>query len=128
MRAYISNGTISRSKLSPRTQEEDIFSRYFLAMNLASNRSTSGSHDYIFATMPQFPWYYYPEAAEHMHFNTISVGFHKQASRAGHAIACRIAQSMTDSKDCHDAEEVWHPSWRPPEPTCLGDSLKLLSQ
>lgn len=127
MRAYISNGTISRSKLSPRTQE-DIFSRYFLAVNLASNRSASESRDYIFATMPQFPWYHYPEAAEHMHSNTVFVDFHKQASRAGRAIACRITRPMTDPKDCHDAEEVWHPSWRLPEPTCLGGFLKLLGQ
>jgi hypothetical protein len=82
MRAYISNGTIARTKPPPRTRSEDIFTGDFLTMFSASDRSATEPRDYIFSTMPQFPWYSYPKTADTMPFSDIFADFEEQARLA----------------------------------------------
>ncbi|KAJ9642873.1 hypothetical protein H2199_004394 [Coniosporium tulheliwenetii] len=128
IRAYVDGGTIVRSKPLERDDTEDIHTGTFRAVQLASNRSASKPRDYIFATMPQFPWYHYPAGAEQMSFGDIFVDLYEQASRAGHASACRITRSMTDLEANADPNNAWLSSAQQPEPACLGDFLKLLGQ
>jgi hypothetical protein len=128
MREYISNGTITRNSSGFRTADEDIYTLSFRDMHLASHRCASEPRDYIFATMPQFPWYHYPTGALRMSFSSIFADFHSQAVSAGHPFVCRITRSMTDPEDCLSAEEAWKPSLYQPEPSCLGDFLKLLGK
>jgi hypothetical protein len=128
MQAYLFSGTITREKPAPRGLDEDIYSGHFREMQLYSNRSATEPRDYIFATMPQFPWYHYPADAEVMSFNAIFEDFYQQAKRAGHAFACRITRSMIESAQYRTAEQAWYPSGQQPEPETLGDFFKLLGQ
>lgn len=128
IRAYISQGTITRGATSPRSQDEDIYTDDFHAMNLASNRRATEPRDYVFATMPQFPWYHYPADAEQLSFNAIFQDFCQQSTRTDHLFAYRITRSMTNPAECSNPEVAWLPSNEQPEPKCLGDFLKLLGQ
>lgn len=126
--AYLFSGTITHKKLAPRGLDEDIYSGGFREEQLYSNRSATQPRDYIFATMPQFPWYHYPAEAEHMSFNAIFEDFYKQAKQAGHAFVCRITRSMTELTQNLSTEQAWYPSGQQPEPSALGDFIKLLGQ
>ncbi|KAH7061737.1 hypothetical protein BKA63DRAFT_528087 [Paraphoma chrysanthemicola] len=126
VRAYMSQGTVTRDRRSPRSASNDIYSDNFFFMNLSSSRRATKPRDYMFATMPQFPWYHYPANAETMSFSTIFQDFYNQAIVTGHPFAHRITRSMTSPKDCSSAEEAWLPSNNQPEPKTLGDFLKLL--
>ncbi|RYP42232.1 hypothetical protein DL767_000396 [Monosporascus sp. MG133] len=126
MRAYITGGTVHRSKPPARRLDEDIFSDNFVEYYVASNRAATESRDYIFATMPQFPWYHYPKEAERMLFSEIFSDFYRQAGAAGHGFSSRITQSMTDLQSLADHNDSWVPSKDQPEPKSLGDFLKLL--
>ncbi|RYP53090.1 hypothetical protein DL768_001867 [Monosporascus sp. mg162] len=126
MRAYITGGTVHRSKPPARRFDEDIFSNSFVEYYVASNRVATKSRDYIFATMPQFPWYHYPKEAERMLFSEIFSDFYGQAVAAGHSFSSRITQSMTDLQSLADPNDSWGPSKDQPEPKSLGDFLKLL--
>ena len=128
IRAYMCQGTVTRKVQGPRTRNEDIYSDNFLFMHLASNRRASEPRDYMFATMPQFPWYRYPASAEKMSFNSIFQDFYTQATKSGHAFAHRITRSMTEPADRCSSQDAWLPSTRQPEPKRLGDFLKLLGQ
>ena len=126
LQAYVHRKTVRRSKPAPCTQLDDIYSIGFFQMaHLASQRSASKPRDYVFATMPQFPWYHYPITAESMTFSDIFVDLHGQATRSRHAFASRITASMTDP-NATDSQHAWLPSSDQPEPECLGDFLKLL--
>jgi hypothetical protein len=126
IRAYVDGGTIERPRPPERDATEDINTGMFREIQLSSNRCATMPRDYIFATMPQFPWYHYPLEAEQMEFSDIFMDLYKQASRAGHAFTCRIIRSMTDPKA--SPENAWLPSLEQPGPGCLGDFLKLLGQ
>ncbi|RYP92625.1 hypothetical protein DL770_001267 [Monosporascus sp. CRB-9-2] len=126
MRAYIMGGTVHRGKPLARPLNEDIFSDNFVEYYVASNRAATESRDYIFATMPQFPWYHYPKDAERMLFSEIFSDFYGQAAAAGHSFSGRITQSMTDLQSLADPNDSWGPSKEQPEPKSLGDFLKLL--
>jgi hypothetical protein len=128
MRAYLFSCTITREKRPPRRLDEDIYSDYFREMQLYSNRSATEPRDYIFATMPQFPWYHYPREAEQMSFNSIFKDFYEKAKGAGHAFACRFTRSMTEPEQNLTVGEAWYPSGQQPEPETLGDFFKLLGQ
>ncbi|KAH7081916.1 hypothetical protein BKA63DRAFT_222958 [Paraphoma chrysanthemicola] len=127
MKVYMSGGTVYRKKQPPRRVDEDIFSSdLFFEFHKSSMRAATEPRDYIFATMPQFPWYHYPENAKNMSFNDIFADFHRQATVAGHDFAPRITKSMTHAERGTTQEEAWYPSTAQPEPRHLGDFLKLL--
>jgi len=126
IRAYVQGGIISRPKPPPRDDTEDIHTGIFRMVQLASNRRASMPRDYIFATMPQFPWYHYPVKAEKMPFSAIFVDLHVQAVRNGHSFAPRITRSMIEKDYSGTNDDAWLPSKEQPEPKCLGDFLKLL--
>lgn len=75
--------------------------------------------------MPQFPWYHDPANAEHMSLDHVFLELYEQASRTKHPLACRMTQSMTDSKACLEPGKAWLSSEQQPESACLGDFLKL---
>ena len=62
-----------------------------------------------------------------MPFNDIFLDLYNQASRTSHAFTSRFLASMTDPH-AKDIEQAWKPSVLQPEPTCLGDFLKMLGQ
>ncbi|KAF2741523.1 hypothetical protein EJ04DRAFT_5846 [Polyplosphaeria fusca] len=126
--AYASQGTIRRPKPPVKAESECLHTDDFCLIHQASNRSATMPRDYVFATMPQFPWYQYPQDAAMLSFSDIFVDLHDQASRNGFPFACRFRQSMMHSKHWEKTSTLnaWLPSKRQPEPTCLGDFLKLL--
>ncbi|KAH7371669.1 hypothetical protein BKA66DRAFT_469263 [Pyrenochaeta sp. MPI-SDFR-AT-0127] len=82
--------------------------------------------DYIFATMPPFPWYKYPQKkAIGMSFGEIYLDLYEQAARSGHAFTCRFTRSMLEP-ECTDGIDGWLPSKHLPSPTTLGDYMKLI--
>ena len=82
--------------------------------------------DYIFATMPQFPWYKNPrKGAINMVFGEIYMDLYQQSAKAGHAFTCRFTRSMF-SREENDVIDGWLPSQHQPSPRCLGDFLKLM--
>ena len=90
-----------------------------------SSRTASEPRDFIFATMPQFPWYHYPTDAENLHFGNIFHDLYEQAFRFEHAFAFKFTRSMTHptspGNPCAASKDQ-------PWPACLGDFLKLLGQ
>ncbi len=125
--AYVHGKTITRSKPRPRTVAEDIHTGFFVAVNLVSQRAASEPRDYIYATMPPFPWYKYPNNAENMAFGELFVDLYSQAAENRHTFAPKITASMVQSS-ATDTSKAWLPSKQQPEPECLGDFLKLLGQ
>ncbi|KAI0380793.1 hypothetical protein F5Y04DRAFT_256723 [Hypomontagnella monticulosa] len=126
LKAYVHGGVVVNPKSPVRTEEEDIYTGQFLRVNLASHRSATMPRDYIFATMPQFPWYKYPKKkAIKMSFGEIYMDLYQQSANAGHAFSCRFTQSMVDP-EVVDPVEAWLPSSHQPSPSCLGDFLKLM--
>lgn len=127
-KAYVHGGTVINPRGAQRTQEEDIHTGSFLKVNRASHRSATMPRDYIFATMPSFPWYTYPsKEALTMSFGDIYLDLYQQAARSGHAFTCRFTRSMIDAT-CTDPVIGWLPSQHLPSPTTLGDFLKLVGQ
>lgn len=126
LRAYIDGGTIARTKSMQRSEADNIYTDNFNSMHAASNRAATESRDYVFATMPQFPWYHYPLDAKLMSFSEIFLDLYEKASRAGHIFACKFARSMTNKNV--SMKEAWLPSKEQPDPECLGDFLKLFGQ
>lgn len=125
LKAYIHGGTVKNPKNPLRTVAEDIHLGNFLRVNSASHRVATMPRDYIFATMPQFPWYRYPGQAVQMSFGEIYTDLYMQAASAGHAFTCRFTRSMLD-RAATDPVEAWQPSPHQPSPTCLGDFMKLI--
>ena len=125
--AYVHGKTITRSKPRPRTVAEDIHTGVFIVVNLVSRRAASEPRDYIYATMPPFPWYKYPINAENMAFGGLFVDLYNQAAENRHTFAPKITASMIQSS-ATDTSKAWLPSKQQPEPECLGDFLKLLGQ
>jgi hypothetical protein len=126
VRAYVHGGTVANPQNELFMEHEDLHSGPFTAVNLASPRSATMPRDYIFATMPQFPWYKYPrKKARKMAFGEIYMDLYQQAASAGHAFTCRFTRSMLDPTD-NDPVSAWLPSTRQPNPRCLGDFLKLM--
>ena len=125
--AYVHGKTITRSKPRARTMTEDIHTGNFVAANLGSQRAASEPRDYIYATMPPFPWFKYPTNAENVAFSELFLDLYNQAAENGHAFAPKITASMTQSSPS-DTSMAWLPSKQQPEPECLGDFLKLLGQ
>lgn len=127
MRAYLTNGEISRAKPRPMTDMDDIYAASFQTMNRGSNRQATKPRDYVLATMPQFPWYNVPANVKLMSFSSIFNDFHYQSWRTGHGFACRFTRSMTE-KGCTIRKDAWQPNQHQPEPSCLGDFLKLMGE
>lgn len=125
MRAYITQTTISTGSLRHRGNDKDIYSDRFHPLHQLSDRRASKPRDYIFATMPQFLWYHYPQNAEKMSWSEIFIDFWKQATNSGHGFICRFTKGMTDPNAKANA---WEPSSEQPGLQCLGDFLKLLGQ
>ena len=125
--AYVHGKTITRSKPRPRTVAEDIHTGSFYHANLVSQRAASEPRDYIYATMPPFPWYKYPANAENVAFGELFVDLYNQAAENRHTFAPKITASMTQSS-ATDMSKAWLPSKQQPEPECLGDFLKLLGR
>ena len=127
LEAYVHGGTVVNPHNRLRTHTEDIHIGNFLRVNLASPRSASLPRDYIFATMPQFPWYRYPKKANELTFGEIYHDLYQQAANTGHAFTCRFTQSMIDPGSI-DQIQAWLPSKSQPRPSCLGDFPKLMGQ
>ena len=128
IKAYVHGGTVVNPLRAKRRLDEDIHSEHFLENNRSSHRSATMPRDYIFAIMPPFPWYTYPEKdALSMSFGEIYLDLYQQAAQSGHAFACRITHSMLDPA-CKDPTNGWLPSQHLPSPTTLGDFLKLVGQ
>ena len=125
--AYVYGKTITRSKPRRRTVAEDIHTGLFVEANLVSQRVASEPRDYIYATMPPFPWYEYPTNAENISFGELFVDLYNQATQSKHTFAPKITASMIQS-NATDTSNSWLPSTQQPEPQCLGDFLKLLGQ
>ncbi|KAG9186294.1 hypothetical protein G6011_02850 [Alternaria panax] len=127
-KAYVHGGTVINPNRAQRSQDEDIHTGSFLRVNLASHRSATMPRDYIFATMPAFPWYTYPKKdALSMSFGEIYLDLYQQAALSGHAFTCRFTRSMVDAA-CTDPTDGWLPSQHLPSPSTLGDFLKLVGQ
>ncbi|KAK4628523.1 uncharacterized protein CLAFUR5_04599 [Fulvia fulva] len=127
IRAYIEGGMVSSTKVLTRNFSEDIFSDSFTSFFWASERIATKARDYVFATMPQFPWYRYPPTAESMTFSHIFSDLAQKASRAGHPFTSRFLEGMTGcSVDGNVLRNLWKPSNTQPESECLGDFVKLL--
>ena len=127
-RAYVHGGTVVNPHSTKRSLDEDIHSGLFSRINRASCRSATMPRDYIFATMPSFPWYIYPKKdALSMSYGEIYSDLYQQAERSGHAFTCRFTRSMLDPA-CTDPTDGWRPSQYLPSPTTLGDFLKLMGQ
>ncbi|KAG7285927.1 hypothetical protein NEMBOFW57_008223, partial [Staphylotrichum longicolle] len=125
LRAYVYGGTIVNQNQVFK-EREDLHSGAFMAVNLASRRSATMPRDYIFATMPQFPWYRYPrKKALEMTFGEIYMDLYQQSATAGHPFTCRFTRSMMDPT-ANDPVSGWLPSEHQPSPRCLGDFLKLM--
>ena len=107
--AYIHCKTITRSKPRARTVAEDIHTGNFVYMNLGSQRASSEPRDYIFATMPSFPWYKYPTNAENMAFGDLFVDLYNQAAENRHTFAPKFTASMIQSS-ATDTSKAWLPS------------------
>jgi hypothetical protein len=128
MKAYVHGGTVINPCSTQRGLEEDIHTGKFLQNNRGSHRSATMPRDYIFATMPSFPWYTYPKKdALTMSFGEIYLDLYQQAARTGHAFTCRLTRSMVDAT-CTDPISGWLPSRHLPSPTKLGDFLNLVEQ
>jgi hypothetical protein len=128
LKAYVHGGTVVNPHSVQRSQEEDIHIDNFLQVNRGSHRSALMPRDYIFATMPSFPWYAYPKRqALEMSFGEIYLDLYQQAGRSGHAFTCRFTSSMVHAA-CTDPINGWLPSQHLPSPTTLGDFMKLLGQ
>ena len=125
--AYVHSKTIARPRPRRRAVTEDIHTGFFVEANLASQRAASEPRDYIYATMPPFPWYKYPTNAENMAFGDLFVDLYNQAAESRHTFAPKITASMIQSS-ATDTSNAWLPSKQQPEPQCLGDFLKLLGQ
>ena len=126
LKAYVQGGTVVNPHSSKRGLDEDIHSSRFLQSHITSHRSATMPRDYIFATMPSFPWYTYPKKeALAMSFGEIYSDLYQQAERSGHAFTCRFTRSMLDPA-CTDPTDGWLPSQHLPSPTTLGDFLKLM--
>jgi hypothetical protein len=128
LKAYLCNGTIKRRKPDHQPEHADIFSGLFASTYQNSPRKATKPYDYIFATMPQFPWYHYPTHADQMTFNEIFHDLYQQAMRSNHDFNCRFTHSMLQADAGNDPNIWWMPSLCQPEPHCLGDLLKLLGQ
>jgi hypothetical protein len=126
-RAYVHGGTVTRDVEIERTDEEDIHTGSFRHILIASHRSATKHYDYVFAIMPQFPWYHFPVKAKDMSFGEIFCDLQRQASDSGHGFAGKITESMIDPKQV-DQAAGWLSSLEQPEPECLGDFLKLLGE
>ena len=127
-RAYTSGG-IFEGHILQQSEADDIHKTSFRNIQGDSNRTASKPRDYIFATMPQFHWYHPPTNTKQMSFSNIFVDLYRQAFHSGHAFVPRITRSMIDSSAPGNGGEVgWEVSQVQPEPTCLGDFLKLLGQ
>ncbi|KAI4642646.1 uncharacterized protein J4E78_010119 [Alternaria triticimaculans] len=128
LKAYVHGGTVVNPHSAKRGADEDIHSNGFVEANRASHRSATMPRDYIFATMPSFPWYTYPKRdAFSMSFGEIYSDLYQQADRSGHAFTCRFTRSMLDPA-CIDPTDGWRPSKHLPSPSTLGDFLKLMGQ
>ncbi|EME45985.1 hypothetical protein DOTSEDRAFT_70110 [Dothistroma septosporum NZE10] len=128
IRAYIEGGTVSTARVLARDVTEDIFSDSFTKWFWASERIATKPRDYVFATMPQFPWYRYPRHAESMTFSEIFSDLALKSRRSGHPFTSRILGGMIDCDTCGGSvESLWMPSSAQPEPECLGDFIKLLA-
>ena len=126
IKAYVHGGTIVNPRNAKRSQHEDIHSNGFVSAHRSSHRSATMPRDYIFATMTSFPWYTYPKnEALSMSFGEIYSDLYQQAERSGHAFTCRLTRSMLDPA-CTDRTDDWRPSQHLPNPTTLGDFLKLM--
>ena len=125
--AYVHGKTVTRSKPRRRTVAEDIHTGSFIAANLGSQRAASEPRDYIYATMPPFPWYKYPTNAENMAFGELFLDLYNQATENRRNFVPRITASMIQSSAAN-MSKAWLPSNQQPEPECLGDFLKLLGQ
>jgi hypothetical protein len=126
VKAYLCGGTVTRPKKHVlREKKDSIFTNWFRERHIASNRTATEPRDYIFATMPQFPWYHYPINAEDMKFSEIYLDFVAQSNKAGHPFVSRITKSMTTTRTS-SGTVAWGPSDTQPEPTSLGDFLKLI--
>lgn len=125
VRAYVHGGTVVNSRSPIRSHDEDLHTDLFLRTNLASHRSAEMPRDYVFATMPAFPWYHYPKhKAATMSFSEIYRDLYNQASNSGHAFTCKFPRSMFYTN--LSAVEAWLPSPYFPDPTTLGDFLKMM--
>ncbi|KAF2271150.1 hypothetical protein CC78DRAFT_573527 [Lojkania enalia] len=125
-KAYVMQEVILRLPAPLRTRRDSIYNDLFPMVHAASNRRASKPRDYIFATMPQFPWYHYPKNAERMEFGDIFLDYWEQASKNGFLSACKMKASMIEPQVRRDLGKSWLPSEIQPEPACLGDFLKLL--
>jgi hypothetical protein len=125
-RAYIKNGSISRNLLDESDTSAGIFSNSFVDTFANSDRAASRARDYILATVAQQPWYSPPAGAKSMDFGELFHDLYQQAAISGHGFTCRITRSMTESGDVEAKATAWLPSKCQPEPSCLGDLLKLL--
>lgn len=123
--AYILEGTVTRGPLQLPTPDETLYSSGFWRDHLYSTRAATMSRDYVFATMSQFQWYHYPKAAAAMTFDDIFADLQAQALAHGHNLRYRFLRGMINPPLPENGEDAWLPSANVPEPSSLGDFLKL---
>ncbi|RYP10002.1 hypothetical protein DL764_000931 [Monosporascus ibericus] len=106
---FVVSTDVHRSKPPARRLDEDIFSDNFLEYYIASNRAATESRDYIFATMPQFPWGdelskygAYPESAREI--GLLKVLLSSGADR-DQAYVMRIHEGIAEERQRRASEE-----------------------
>jgi hypothetical protein len=121
MYAYLNCGTVTMES-SPTSRPFPTM--YELMTNFHSTRKTSHPRDFILAVMPQYDFYTVPANAKQMSFGELFVDCFQQAHRGGF----RSAPLLTKEGEVHPSElglVKILASDNIPEPTCLGDLVKL---
>jgi hypothetical protein len=125
VKEYVECGTIQRTKGPWPPMQEQMCNGDFKATHKVSQRSATRPRDYVLATTPQLTWYQCPERAETQSFGELFPDFCRQAAQSRFSFAPRITRTMTE-KRLTDPQTAWQCSTILPEPTCLGDFLKLI--
>ena len=114
-------GSVSRS---PRREVEFPLLQE-LHLEATSTRRTSKSRDFILAIMPQFKFYTLPEKAREMDFSSLFLDCVRQLEASGPTGS--FAPLVTDYRINFLENTQERKQMEVPEPTCLGDFIKLLN-
>ena len=97
----------------------------FRALFRNSSRRASRPSDYVLAMFPQFSWYSVPANVKDMDFGRLFYDCYQQSREQGRGFSALLIGGMTTPVSV-EGDEAWNAGLHVPEPTCLGDFLKLV--
>lgn len=120
--AFLHYGTVTRrAVISDRHRQRSPYAEFRNHGN--SMRRTTKARDFILAILPQYGWYVAPPNIRGSSFGALWLDCCKQANASGNAFYPRITKGMiepaTSADDSRLATSII------PDPTCLGDFVKL---